>query len=197
MTAPPATGRPALSASYIERMSRLEYDPVAASHRHWLAQGWDESADGVAAVISVMRGWQILLQQANTLLRPLGLSFARYQVLGLLRAGHSLSLGQVGTSLWITPGTVTSSVDRLEASGLIRRLPHPTDGRTVLVEITAKGRRVVDKAVDTLNENLFSTLPLSAQESAQLVRLMNKVRAEAGDVVGHHTRTARAKKART
>lgn len=175
---------PAYRRSYIEPMSRLEYDPAEASYRHWLAQGWDESADGVAAVISVMRTWQILLTRANTLLRPLGLTFARYQVLGLLRSRHPLTLGQVGTSLWITPGTVTSSVDRLEASGFIRRLPHPTDGRTVLVEITPKGRRVVEKAVALLNDGLFSALPLSAQESAQLLRLMNKVRADAGDVVG-------------
>jgi DNA-binding MarR family transcriptional regulator len=185
---------PSDARSYIEPMSRLEYDPAEASYRHWLTQGWDESADGVAAVISVMRTWQILLTRANALLRPLGLTFARYQVLGLLRSRHPLTLGQVGTSLWITPGTVTSSVDRLEASGFIKRLPHPTDGRTVLVEITPKGRKVVEKAVNLLNDGLFSALPLSAQESAQLVKLMNKVRADAGDVVGPAGGGGRAKK---
>lgn len=179
--------------SYIERMSRLEYDPVEASYRHWLAKGWDEASDGVAAVVSVMRAWQILQSRANTLLRPLGLTFARYQVLGLLSSGHPQTLGQVGTSLWITPGTVTSSVDRLEASGLIRRLPHPTDGRTVLVEITPQGRKVGEKAVNLLNDGLFSALPLSTHESAQVVRLMNKIRTEAGDVVGRQ-RSQRAKK---
>jgi DNA-binding MarR family transcriptional regulator len=117
------------------------------------------------------------------LLRPLGLTFARYQVLGLLRSSRPLTLGQVGTSLWVTPGTVTSSVDRLEASGLIRRFPHPSDGRTVLAEITPGGRRLFDKAVKTLNKELFSTLPLSAEESTLLVDLIGKIRAEAGDEV--------------
>ncbi len=169
--------------SYIGLMSRLEYDPIDASHRYWLAQGWEDSAEGVGVVISVMRGWQILLNKANALLRPMGLTFARYQVLGLLRSSRPLSLGQVGTSLWVTPGTVTSSVDRLEASGLIRRFPHPSDGRTVLAEITPAGRRLFDKAVKTLNKNLFSTLPLSPAESAQLVSLIGKIRAEEGDNV--------------
>ncbi len=165
-------------------MSRLAYDPVDASRQHWITQGWEESSAGVAAVVSVMRGWQILLAQANDLLRPLDLTFARYQVLGLLRQGERLPLGQVGARLWITPGTVTSSVDRLEVAGLIRRLPHPGDGRTVLAEITAKGRRVFDKAVDELNRNLFSTIPLTQQELNQLVGLMNKIRAGAGDTLG-------------
>lgn len=165
-------------------MSRLAYDPVEASRQHWVAHGWQDAAAGVAAVVSVMRGWQILLGQANALLHPLGLTFARYQVLGLLRGGERLPLGQVGARLWITPGTVTSSVDRLETAGLIRRVPDPGDGRTVLAEITAEGRGVFDKAVDALNGGLFSTLPLSEHELSQLVRLMNKVRARAGDTIG-------------
>ena len=65
-------------------MARIAYDPVQASRQFWLAQGWQGSAEGVAAVVSVMRGWQILLTRANHLLRPVGLTFARYQVLGLL-----------------------------------------------------------------------------------------------------------------
>jgi DNA-binding MarR family transcriptional regulator len=164
-------------------MSRLSYDPAEAARRHWIEQGWDDAAMGVAGVTSVMRGWQIVLGRANELLRPYDLTFARYQVLGLLRPGWKLPLGQVGARLWITPGTVTSSVDRLEGAGLIRRLPHPDDGRTVLAEITAKGRRVFDKAVGELNEQLFAALPLTEDELGQLVRLMNKIRAEEGDTV--------------
>lgn len=164
-------------------MSRLSYDPVEAARRHWLEQGWDDAASGVAGAVSIMRGWQIILNRANELLRPHDLTFARYQVLGLLRPGWKLPLGQVGAALWITPGTVTSSVDRLEAAELIRRVPHPDDGRTVLAEITAKGRRVFDKAVGQLNTKLFSTIPLSEDELAQLVVLMNKIRSAAGDTV--------------
>ncbi len=121
------------------------------------------------------------------MLRPLGLTFARYQVLGLLDRGNPLPLGEVGARLWITPGTVTSSVDRLEAAGLIRRNPHPEDGRTVLAAITPKGSQVFSKAVDTLNTNLFSTLPLTPGELHELVALMNKIRAEAGDTIADRT----------
>lgn len=164
-------------------MSALSYDPVEASRQHWRQRGWDDAADGVAAVVSAMRGWQILLGRANDALRSFGLTFARYQVLGLLVRGERLPLGQVGARLWITPGTVTSSVDRLEAAGLIRRLPHPDDGRTVLAEITDEGRQTFEGAVAALNEQLFSDLPLTADELHQLVVLMNKIRADAGDTI--------------
>ncbi len=163
--------------------------PQPPRHRHWLAQGWDEVRRrsrcrhlGHAQMADPADAGQHLAAAARSDLRPLpGAGTAAF--------GPSPSLGQVGTSLWITPGTVTSSVDRLEGSGLIRRLPHPSDGRTVLVEITPEGRQDRRQGGGCLERRACSRpLPLSAHESAQLVRLMNKIRADAGDVVGHRGR---------
>ena len=50
---------------------------------------------GMAAVVSVMRAEQIFLRRATALLRPLGLTFARYQVLGMVRWAGPLTLGAV------------------------------------------------------------------------------------------------------
>lgn len=161
----------------------LSYDPVEAARQRWLEEGWTGSADGMAAVVAVMRAEQIFLGRATTLLRPLGLTFARYQVLGMLRWTGPLTLGAVGHRLWITPATVTSAVDRLEAAGLCRRTSHPTDARATLAEITAKGRRLFDQAVAALNEGLFGTVELSPEELHLLVGLIAKIRAAEGDVV--------------
>lgn len=161
----------------------LAYDPVEASRERWIEQGWGGSAAGMAAVVSVMRAEQIFLNRAATILRPLGLTFARYQVLGMLRWAGPLTLGAVGHRLWITPATVTSAVDRLEKAGLSRRVAHPTDARATLVEITAKGRRLFDRAVAKLNDDLFGTVGLSEQELDLLVGLIEKIRAAEGDVV--------------
>jgi DNA-binding MarR family transcriptional regulator len=161
----------------------LAYDPVEASRQRWVELGWEHCATGMAAVVSVLRAEQIFLGRATTLLRPLGLTFARYQVLGMLRWSGSLTLGAVGHGLWITPATVTSAVDRLEGAGLCRRLSHPTDARATLVEITAKGRRLFDRAVQTLNEDLFGKVELSEDELQQLVALIGKIRSAEGDVV--------------
>jgi DNA-binding MarR family transcriptional regulator len=161
----------------------LAYDPVEASRERWIEQGWDDSAAGMAAVVSVMRAEQIFLRRASALLRPLGLTFARYQVLGMLRWTGPLTLGSIGHRLWITPATVTSAVGRLESAGLSRRSAHPTDARATLVEITAKGRRLFDRAVDELNDGLFGSVELSADELDLLVGLIGKIRAAEGDVV--------------
>jgi DNA-binding MarR family transcriptional regulator len=161
----------------------LGYDPVEASRERWVQEGWSDSAAGMAAVVSVLRAEQIFLRRATDLLRPLGLTFARYQVLGMLRWAGPLTLGAVGHRLWITPGTVTSSVDRLEAAGLCRRASHPTDARATLLEITAKGRRLFDRAVERLNTELFGAVGLAEEELDLLVGLIGKLRAAEGDVV--------------
>ena len=101
----------------------------------------------------------------------------------MLRWAGPLTLGAVGHRLWITPGTVTSAVDRLEAADLCRRVVHPTDARATLLEITAKGRRLFDRAVEELNTDLFGTVGLSEDELDQLVGLIGKIRAAEGDVV--------------
>lgn len=168
----------------------LVYDPVEASRERWIQQGWGDTAAGMAAVVSVMRAEQILLRRSSEILRPLDLTFARYQVLGMLRWAGPLTLGAVGRRLWITPATVTSAINRLEAADLCRRLSHPTDARSTLVEISAKGRRRFDDAVERLNADLFAAVGLDADELDQLVGLIGKIRAADGDVVTHPRRGA-------
>lgn len=165
----------------------LAYDPVEASRERWIEQGWQDTAAGMAAVVSVLRAEQIFLRRATDALRPLGLTFARYQVLGMLRWAGPLTLGAVGRRLWITPGTVTNAIDRLEGAGLCRRVSHPTDARVTLVEITTKGRRVFDGSVQKLNADLFGTVGLAPEELDLLVQLIGKIRAADGDVVAVHS----------
>jgi hypothetical protein len=62
----------------------LEFDPIEEAARQWRAHGWADAADGMAAVTSVMRAQAIMLARAEAVLRPLGLSFARYELLTLL-----------------------------------------------------------------------------------------------------------------
>jgi DNA-binding MarR family transcriptional regulator len=96
----------------------------------------------MAAVTSIVRAQQILLQRIDTVLRPLDLTFARYEILMLLsftRKG-ALPMTRMGALLQVHPTSVTSAVDRLEAQGFVKRQPHPTDRRAVLAAITQAGR---------------------------------------------------------
>ena len=156
----------------------LDFDPIAEARRHWEEHGWADAAPSMAAVTSIMRVHQLLIAEADRVLRPHGLTFSRYEVLMLLsfsRSG-SLPLGKIGARLQVHAASVTNAIDRLEAQGLVRRVPHPTDGRTTLAELTARGRRVAQAATDDMNE-LFVALDLPTE----LFDVLRGVRAAAGD----------------
>jgi DNA-binding MarR family transcriptional regulator len=165
-------------------MSRITHDPVEWARQYWLEMGWTDTVSGMTVVSSIMRADQIFMNQANGFLRPLGLTFARYEVLGILNSYGAAPLGVIAQHLWITPATVTSNVDRLEAAGLCRRRADPNDARTTLAEITPKGRRVFDRAVEAVNTKVFAAVTLSDNEARQLVKLIAKIRRSVGDMVG-------------
>ncbi|HLI53271.1 MAG TPA: MarR family transcriptional regulator [Acidimicrobiales bacterium] len=161
----------------------LAFDPILEARRQWEAHGWGPAAAGMAAVTSVMRAQQIYLGRVEGALRPFGLSFARYELLMILlfsRRG-SLPLNKIGARLQVHPTSVTNAVDRLEAQGLITRLPHPTDGRTTLAEITAAGRRAALDATATLNAEVFSSPGLGPDDVEALVAVVGRLRREMGD----------------
>jgi DNA-binding MarR family transcriptional regulator len=171
-------------ARMIERVKSLDYDPVESSRKRWYDCGWHEAASGVAAVVAVMRADQIFQAQANEVLRELDITFARYQVLGVVAGEGPLLLGEIGRRLWITKGTVTAAIDRLEQDALILRVPDSSDGRATYAVCTPKGQRVFDRAVDELNTKLFGAIGLSVPEMDQLVQLIGKIRTASGDTVG-------------
>jgi DNA-binding MarR family transcriptional regulator len=81
----------------------------------------------------------------------------------------------------VHPASVTNAVDRLEAQGLARRTPHPTDRRATLVEITDDGRAVAAKATDELNATVFASPGLSPDGVERLVAVLTDLRGAAGD----------------
>ena len=90
----------------------LPDDPIDLAHSSWRDQGWGESADGMAVVTSIMRVQQVLLARVEAILRPLGLTFARYEVLMLLRFSRKgfLPVGKIGERLQVHPASVTNAV---------------------------------------------------------------------------------------
>ncbi len=178
----------------------LSFDPVVAARDVWTSKGWSDAAAGMAAVTSIMRANQLFLAQANEVLRPFDLTFARYEVLAWLAWNAecgSLSLSQIGERLQVTPATVTSAIDRLEADDLVRRMPHPHDARSTLAEITIRGRRAVTAATDELNTKVFEVVQLTEDEMELLLRLLVKVRVEAGDFASDKSKRPLGSAART
>lgn len=160
----------------------LPWDPVAEARRNWESRGWPVPA-AMAAVTSITRAHQIAMQRIDAVLRPLGLTFARYEALVLLcfsRRG-TMPLGRMGQRLQVHPASVTNAVDRLEAAGLVRRRPHPTDGRAVLAEITVAGREAVEEATRELGAVRFGLAGLGDADAEAVTAHLTPLRREAGD----------------
>ena len=124
----------------------LPFDPIDEAARQW-GRRWDR-VPAMHAVTSLMRVQQLVIGRLDGILKPHGLTFARYEALVLLvfSSRGSLPLGKMGERLQVHPTSVTSIVRRLVDDGLVVRVPHPDDGRGVLAEITPRGREVVEVA---------------------------------------------------
>jgi DNA-binding MarR family transcriptional regulator len=159
------------------------YDVVEASRRVWQERWDDESASGNAVFTAILRSHQMLAHRVHEVMTEHGLTFARFEVLSWLMAEPraALTLSWISEVLRIPPATVTNLVDRLVADGLVRRVPHPTDARTTLAELTDHGRAMVHEATAELNDRVFRPLELSAEEREQLVGVLQGLRARAGE----------------
>lgn len=111
--------------------------------------------------------------------REHGLKTGEFDVLAALRRSGSpyrLSPGELSDSVMLTSGAMTHRLDRLEEAGLIRRLPDPDDRRGVRVELTTKGRGLVDRAVSAHVANEQRVLAsLTESERRALEDLLRKL----------------------
>ena len=161
----------------------LPVDPIAEAARHWRDHGWAEAAEGMAAVTSIMRAQAIVLARVEDVLRPLALTFARYELLMLLSFSSrgAMPMSKASVRLQVHPTSITNAAARLESAGLVVRRQHPSDRRTVLVEITDAGRTLAVEATKRLNDRVFSSPGLSPASIRTLVDVLRELRIEAGD----------------
>jgi DNA-binding MarR family transcriptional regulator len=76
----------------------------------------------------------------------------------------------------VTSGTMTNRIDRLESKNLVARMPDPTDGRGVLVQLTQAGKTAVDRALDELltrEKSLLATISKADRE--KLVEVLRDI----------------------
>ena len=163
--------------------AELPFDPIEEARRHWDEHGWRDAAAGMAAVTSIMRAQQIVQGRVDAVLRPLGLTFSRYELLMLLHFSNTgaLPVTKASSRLQVHPTSVTNSVQRLESAGLVHRSPHPSDRRATLVTITEEGRRIGLAATDLLNAAVFRFPGLPDRRNKTLIAVLADLRRSAGD----------------
>jgi DNA-binding MarR family transcriptional regulator len=101
--------------------------------------------DAARAVWLLMSDLVLDNQRRRQVTDALGMSFGRSRALRRL-ARRPMSMGELAQVLGIDPPNATTLVADMEAQGLVRRKPHPTDGRAKLVEATRKGKSLARTA---------------------------------------------------
>jgi MarR family 2-MHQ and catechol resistance regulon transcriptional repressor len=109
-----------------------------------------------------------------------GLGDSDFRVLEVLLHKGPLPVNTIGAKVWLTPGSISVAVDRLEQKGLVKR-KNIDDRRVRQVELTAKGRKLITK---TFREHAAAmeavSAVLSKEERLSLLRLLKKL-GKAGD----------------
>lgn len=102
------------------------------------------SPEGAAAtelILALFRSNGLLLAAGDRLSRPLGLSSARWQVLGALAEGPATAT-EAARRMGLRRQSVQRLVDVLAQDGLVQLLPNPRHQRAMLVALSARGERI-------------------------------------------------------
>jgi len=125
------------------------------------------------------RAWQLLVKvffrqrgQLPSWDDKLGLSPVQSHVLHLIEPGRPLPMGRLAATLSCDASNVTGLVDRLEARGLIRRIPSTDDRRVKVLDLTPTGARLRAQLLTRMGRRELPLARLSAADQRTLVRLL-------------------------
>ncbi|MDF1799208.1 MAG: MarR family transcriptional regulator [Planctomycetota bacterium] len=121
-----------------------DQDRVDQTLAQWEAVRPDLDPSGLAVVLRVQQLAGEFADRLKRILEPAGLAPWEYEVLAALRRSGSLTPTELCAAAQLTSGAMTHRLDRLEQGRLLRRKPSRTDRRSLVVELTAKGQRLVD-----------------------------------------------------
>jgi MarR family 2-MHQ and catechol resistance regulon transcriptional repressor len=136
-----------------------------------------QDTSGVHVWLVLMKTFHALAAVAEKSVNPsaTGLGDSDFRVLEVLLHKGPLPVNTIGPKVWLTPGSISVAVDRLEQKGLVKR-KNTDDRRVRLVELTVKGRTLITK---TFREHAAAmeevAAVLSKDERLILLRLLRKL----------------------
>jgi DNA-binding MarR family transcriptional regulator len=147
----------------------VQTDHVDAILAQWARERPDLDASPMGVVGRISRAARLLERELERVFQAHGLDSAGFDVLATLRRHgdpYLLSASALADATMVTRSSTTSRIDRLEAAGLVERVPDREDGRGIGVRLTAAGLALIDEAVaaHVANETrLLAALPAAAR----------------------------------
>src|SRR5512146_2349483 len=88
---------------------------------------------------------------------PAGVTYPQFEVMNhLVRRGEGRTPAGIALALQMTPGAITNTLQRMEATGLAVVRPDPVDGRKKRVSLTPAGRQAYQSAMAALKPRMES-----------------------------------------
>ena len=135
-----------------------------------------QDTSGVHVWLVLMKTFHALRGHADESLNlsESGLGDSDFRVLEVLLSKGPLPVNTIGPKVWLTPGSISVAVDRLEKKRLVKR--QTTDDRRVrLVELTSKGRGLISKTFARHAAAMEKATTLSKEERLALLELLKKL----------------------
>jgi DNA-binding MarR family transcriptional regulator len=131
-------------------------DAVDAILEQWRRERPDLDVSPMGPIGRIKRCAALLQRRLDETFSAFGLTNWEFDVLATLRRSgtpYCLTPTALFSALMITSGTMTHRLQRLEAGGLVSRVPNRNDARSMLVQLTPAGLELIDRAVEAHVEN--------------------------------------------
>ena len=181
------TGSKAGASRRVPAKGEQQADPVETILTQWRRERPDIDPAPMQLFGLVARAQFLSTVYFNELLEQWSLSRGSFDVLAALRRSgppFTLTPKQLSNSLMLSGAGMTSRLDRLETLRLIIRLPEPTDRRSLKIQLTPRGVRVIDDVVPAIVDAQWKIAEvLGPEKTASLtksMRLLADVLAKSG-----------------
>ncbi|MCL1063143.1 MarR family transcriptional regulator [Shewanella benthica] len=120
-----------------------------------------------------LSSWELAVVKDN------GYSLPQIHTVEILGGHGPLRMKELAEKLGVTTGTLTVQIDKMVKSDLVTRMPHESDRRSILVELTEQGQALY-REHDALHLQLTGelTAEFSDAERVQLLSFMKRINAE-------------------
>lgn len=143
------------------------------------ARGLDSQVDAVLLASRVLVG----ISAQSLAAVNAEVTVPQLRVLVIVASTGPTSLSALADALGVHPSNATRACDRLVTLGLLDRRDNPEDRRTLLLELTPRGQRLVDAVIQhrrTAIRQILRRMP--ADDRGTLVPALNQLAVAAGEV---------------
>jgi MarR family transcriptional regulator, 2-MHQ and catechol-resistance regulon repressor len=140
------------------------------------SEGVPKTNDAIRLFLVLQKTYRTMLAICEESKSKMDLGDSDFRVLEALLHNGPLPVNVLGQMIDLTTGSITTAVDRMEVKWLVARKNHPDDRRIRLVELTAKGRRLIEKASLEYSVDMDAAVStLSRGEQAKLIELLKRL----------------------